>query len=192
MKIYTKRGDEGNTQLASGESVSKANCRLSAYGTIDELNAIVGLLAADFEAKSALQKPAPFAVNAQLANIQSDLFATGGELAMSAIPGKAPDWLLAAESIKTLELQIDTMTEALPPLKTFILPGGSHLAATAHIARTVCRRAERETLAVQLEGLEVRPIVLQYLNRLSDWFFMLARLCLHLADQSEVAWKPGP
>ncbi|MDF3030212.1 MAG: pduO [Moraxellaceae bacterium] len=174
-KIYTRTGDDGSTGLGDGSRVAKDDVRVEAYGTVDELNACIGLLRADL--------PAHHPVQVMLGEVQHDLFDLGGELC---IPGYA---LLKAAQVDMLEQEIDRLNEHLPMLKEFILPGGSRTAASAHLARTVCRRAERRlhTLARSEENVGALP--LQYLNRLSDYLFVLARTLAREEGGSEVLWN---
>ena len=179
MKIYTKTGDKGTTSLLGGTRVSKSDLRIEAYGTVDELNAVVGLVAE--HAGDALPL---------LRKIQSELFNLGSNLAREkddlpfAVPGLTP--ALIAE----LEEAMDTMTAKLPPLRNFVLPGGCQGSAYAHLARTVCRRAERRVLEV--EGFAQKmPEGVQFLNRLSDYFFVLARWINHETGAPEIPWKPN-
>ncbi len=186
MKIYTKAGDGGQTALFGGQSVAKDVPRVEAYGTVDELNACLGLVGAASDLASDLA--------ALLARVQSELFDLGAELATP--PERAADRLAArvpimdSVGVETLEAEIDLYETELAPLKTFILPGGTQAAATLHIARTVCRRAERRV--VTLAGSEaVNLEVIRYLNRLSDLLFVLARVANHRAGLSDVPWQPG-
>jgi len=178
-KIYTKTGDDGTTGLFGGARLPKDHIRIEAYGTIDELNSVIGWL------MSTLSPPS---VNSFLENIQSRLFTIGSNLASD--PDKemiTPD--LLEEDITSIEKAIDQMQEGLPPLKHFILPGGSPSVSAAHLARTVCRRAERRCVALH-HNSAVEPIILLYLNRLSDYFFVLARW-LGLQDGiEEIKWTP--
>jgi cob(I)alamin adenosyltransferase len=165
MKIYTKTGDDGTTSLFSGGRVSKTHLRVEAYGTVDELNSVLGAArAAKPHAKT----------DARLMEVQRHLFHLGADLA-TPLDSKS-DWVVRmdAEKIRWLESGIDDMTAELPPLTHFILPGGSPAAAQLHVARTVCRRAERITVALQ-EHEPLGDHVLHYLNRLSDFLFTLAR-----------------
>lgn len=167
MKIYTKTGDKGTTSLIYGERVAKTDIRVEAYGTCDEANSIIGqgvsqLEGAQFEGKEALLET--------LHNVQTILFHVGAELATP--PGREVAWKLEAKHIEAIEKAIDQMDAELPQLKNFILPGGHPAGASFHVARTVVRRAER--LAVGI-GNETNPLVLSYLNRLSDYLFVLAR-----------------
>lgn len=179
MKIYTRTGDNGTTGLFSGGRVSKTHLRVETYGTVDELNSVIGVA-------RALSPTAQTAE--QLERVQNQLFHLGADLA-TPLDAKA-EWVVRmdAATVAWLEAGIDSMTNELPPLKNFILPGGSPAAAQIHVARTVCRRAER--LAVALA--EHEPIgehVLEYLNRLSDWLFTLARWENQQAGVSEETWS---
>ncbi|MAN29047.1 MULTISPECIES: cob(I)yrinic acid a,c-diamide adenosyltransferase [Mesonia] len=187
MKIYTKKGDKGNTSLFGGTRIPKHHVRIESYGTIDELNAYIGLLR-DQDIDEKFKK--------QLYDIQHQLFTIGAELATD--PKKAQlkngKERLAIEKIQTkeiefLEQQIDQMTEELPEMTHFILPGGHTTVSYCHIARCVCRRAERLTTALN----EIEPtdeFVLQYLNRLSDYLFVLARMLSKNLKVEEVKWIP--
>ncbi len=170
-KIYTRRGDDGSTGLADGQRVRKDSARMEAIGTVDELNSLIGVLAA-MDIPQDLKKP--------LLHIQHDLFAIGADLAT---PNSS---LLQEDAIAVLEKEIDRLDAELPPLTQFILPGGTAAAASCHQARTVCRRAERRVISMQ--QLEENPdnTGMQYLNRLSDFLFVLART---LAAGTETFWK---
>ncbi len=174
-KIYTRTGDDGSTGLGDGSRVAKDDARVEAYGTVDELNAGLGLLRAEL--------PAAHAAQALLGDIQHDLFDLGGELC---IPGHA---LLRAAQVEKLEQEIDRLNDGLPPLKEFILPGGSRAAATAHLARTVCRRAERRVHTLARREGNVGALPLRYLNRLSDYLFVLARTLAREDGGQEVLWS---
>lgn len=178
MKIYTKTGDKGQTSLLSGTRVSKAELRLEAYGTTDELNSHLGKLEAIL--------PAGAFPMAQ--DIQSELFAMGSYLALD---GEAtfPMPLLQEDLIVKMEAQIDAWNAGLPELKNFILPGGSLEAAECHIARTVCRRAERLVVALA-EAEKVPEIIPMFLNRLSDFLFVQAREVLRIQGRAERIWTP--
>ncbi len=185
MKIYTKHGDSGETSLFGGQRVTKHVARVEAYGSVDELNAVLG------EIVSLGLLPDNLATMCQ--QIQSDLFVLGADLAT---PEQASDTAqakvqrVAQKEIETVESWIDTLDEELPPLKTFILPGGSVTGAKLHIARTVCRRAERA--AVQCHGIDpLNPHCLAYLNRLSDFFFVAARVVNQSAGITETPWRPN-
>ena len=181
MKIYTKTGDSGETGLFGGERVSKASARVDAYGEVDELNSVLGVVRT-----AHLGSAAPDDFDALLATIQSRLFDLGAELANA----KGKDLgipLVQDTDIAQMEQAIDKAEEEVPPLKTFVLPGGSKLAADLNVARTVCRRAERRVVALAAEA-EVRLQVIRYLNRLSDLLFTLARLANVRAGLSDVPW----
>lgn len=178
MKIYTKKGDAGETSLIGGVKVSKGNLRIHAYGTVDELNSQVGLVRDLFDEAHAREV---------LYRIQNLLFTIGSHLA--AHPEKSRMKLpeITEADVVQLELEMDKMNESLPELTHFILPGGHPTASQCHIARTVCRRAER--LAVELAQHEkVEPILIKYLNRLSDYLFTLARMIAHHHGAEEVKW----
>ena len=181
MKIYTKTGDDGTTGLFNGKRVSKAALRVEAYGTVDELNTVVGL-AYSFEC----HEP----VKSELKHIMNILFTVGADLATPIdqyIKSQAIERTSETE-ITRLEEAIDRYDDDLEPLKNFILPGGHHSAAYLHNARTVCRRAER--LTVELASTEeINTIVIKYLNRLSDYFFAAARYVNHLTGVEDVIWK---
>ncbi|PZX64546.1 cob(I)yrinic acid a,c-diamide adenosyltransferase [Hydrotalea sandarakina] len=186
IKIYTKTGDAGNTSLIGGTKVPKSHLRIESYGTIDELNSFIGLLNDHLLTFDAL-KP----LNIDLKEIQDRLFTIGSALACDPDKEtrmKLPD--LTENDVHWLEQRIDDMQRELPEMKHFILPGGHVAVSTAHIARCVCRRAERLCVAMQLQNLFMPPLVLQYLNRLSDYLFVLARYIGHSLHVPEVAWKP--
>jgi cob(I)alamin adenosyltransferase len=181
MKIYTKTGDKGTTSLIGGTKVPKSHLRIEAYGSIDELNSYLGLcrdiLEDDQTRKTILE-------------IQDRLFTIGSSLACDPIKEpkmRIPD--LRAEDITLLEKEIDRMNDLLPPMKSFILPGGHPIVSHLHIARCICRRSERACVRLELESLEVEPLILQYLNRLSDYLFMLARYAALLLKVEELPWK---
>lgn len=180
MKIYTKTGDQGETGLLGGTRVAKDDLRIEAYGAVDELNAVLGVA-------RAAQIPA--AIDPLLARMQNELFELGAELARPAIP---PDDQIRIrdDEIAALETDIDRFESTLPPLRQFILPGGTAAAAGLHLARTVCRRAERRlvTLARSAEDT-VRPETIVYLNRLSDLLFVLARAANAAANVADVPWQ---
>ncbi|QYR53500.1 cob(I)yrinic acid a,c-diamide adenosyltransferase [Lysobacter soyae] len=171
-KIYTRTGDDGSTGLGDGSRIQKDSARVNAYGTVDEANSCIGLV---------LASEVPEDIAALLTRVQHQLFDLGGELC---IPGHAA---IFDRDIDTLETQLDYYNDDLPPLKDFILPGGGEAAARCHIARTVVRRAERET--VTLARLEdVRPEAIRYLNRLSDLLFVLCRVLARASGHGEVVW----
>jgi len=173
-KIYTRTGDDGTTGLGDGTRVPKESLRVEAYGTVDEANSAIGVVLA------AAGLPAPVADC--LTEIQHDLFDLGGELC---IPGSR---MITPKHVERVEAALDAFNESLPPLKEFILPGGGPAAAGCHIARTVCRRAERRCWSLaRIEA--VSPDLLKYLNRLSDLLFVLARVLARHESGSEVLWR---
>ena len=180
MKIYTKTGDDGSTGLLGGGRVRKSDARIDCYGQVDELNASIGWAAVQANAAE---------LKEQLAGIQNDLFVIGSQLAVSD-GAAAPATLVPLEDsrIGRLEMQIDAAVARLPALRNFILPGGSELAARLHVARTVCRRAERRLVDFSHDR-PVAPIILTYLNRLSDWLFVQARVANQSAGCEDVLWK---
>ena len=180
MKIYTKTGDQGETMLFGGTRVSKHDLRIEAYGTVDELNAHLGLL------RDVAEEPADREL---LLWLQDRLFTLGSILATA--PGNTKVKLppLLPDDVERLEKAIDVMDEQLPEMKSFILPGGHVHVSYTHIARCVCRRAERATIALS-HNESVDFIVIQFLNRLSDYLFMLSRKWAQLLDVQEVPWKP--
>ncbi len=195
IKIYTKTGDFGATSLIGGTKVPKSHLRIESYGTVDELNSFIGLLGDQLDGIASTSPPATTAAFAdthgQLREIQDRLFTIGSSLACD--PEKEtkmsiPD--LKAQDVETLEHHIDNMDSQLPPMKAFILPGGHIAVSTAHIVRCVCRRAERSCVRMQQEQLFVEPLVIRYLNRLSDYFFVLSRYTAHLLQVDEIPWKP--
>ena len=183
MKIYTKTGDQGQTSLYGGKRLSKGDLRIESYGTVDELNSQLGMVLALMRNHPAMED-----AGEQLVSIQSRLFDLGTHLA--AEPGKKNLILpeLNESHIELLEKQIDTWNETLPELKNFILPGGNPAAAQAHVARTVCRRAERSVVRLA-ESEDIKPELIRYLNRLSDYLFVLARFLNHTSGNAEIVWK---
>ena len=182
-KIYTRTGDKGDTALGNGERVAKHDARVAAYGTVDECNATLGV--ARLHATGDL--------DAQLAMIQNDLFDLGADLCRPDMAADAeapyPVLRMADSQVDRLEAEIDAMNAGLQPLRSFILPGGSPLAAQLHVSRTVARRAER--LATELAVTEeVNPAAIRYLNRLSDWLFVAARVA-NDNGAADVLWVPG-
>lgn len=190
--LYTRTGDAGTTSLIGGQRVAKNSPRVNAYGTLDELNAMIGLVHAhctdldDF-------------VTSTLLTINNTLFNIGAYLATPTDP-KAPEDSttpelpspISATTLTDLEHQIDLLDSLIPPLKLFVLPGGSIGAAHAHVARTVCRRAERQILTLADTGAYVHPMVLTYINRLSDYLFALARYINHFTGTPEIIWRRQP
>ncbi|BBO68761.1 ATP--cob(I)alamin adenosyltransferase [Desulfosarcina alkanivorans] len=189
MKIYTGTGDRGKTSLFSGERVSKSSPRIEAYGDLDELNSVIGAVAASLD-------PGDEALTDEIRNIQTMLLAAGAWLATT--PGAASTRFLKPFTMhpaESLEGAIDRMNAVLPELKHFVVPGGHLSASLAHMARTVCRRTERRVIElVDHEDGESGPSetmkhILVFLNRLSDYFFVLARFCNHSRGQADVLWK---
>jgi cob(I)alamin adenosyltransferase len=182
FKIYTKTGDLGKTSLIGGTKVPKSHLRIESYGTVDELNSYIGLvndLLSDSHSKNILKE------------IQDRLFTIGSSLACD--PDKEPRMKipdLKEADISLLETEIDKMNEILPEMKSFILPGGHTAVSSIHIARCICRRAERVCVHLQEESLFVDPLVIKYLNRLSDYLFVLARYTGQLFQVAEIPWKP--
>ncbi len=178
MKIYTRTGDAGTTGLYGGGRISKSDQRLAVYGTVDELNAQLGVC------RSA---PAPADVDKLLERLQHELFALGAELS-SPSGATAGSLLIDEPDVAALEQAIDHFETDLAPLKTFILPGGSPASSALHVARAVCRRAERKLVALN-ESVPVRPTVLKYINRVSDLLFVLARYANHATAIADVLWQ---
>jgi cob(I)alamin adenosyltransferase len=179
-RIYTGGGDRGETSLGDGSRVSKLDCRIGAFGTVDELNSQVGL---------ALAAGPPNEFRSVLERVQNELFDVGADLSVPY--GVGGGRLRVTDGrIAELERDCDRFNAELPELKSFVLPGGSEAAARLHVARTVCRRAEREALASSHE-VEINPLVLIYLNRLSDLLFILARAANVADGRDEPLWKPG-
>ena len=178
-RIYTRGGDGGETSLGDGSRVSKLDCRIGAFGTVDELNAALGVVLAG-ELPDRLREP--------LQRVQNELFDVGADLS---VPWGVTDRLRVGQGmIDRLEELCDSFNAELPELRSFVLPGGTEAAARLHVARTVCRRAERDVLAGS-EEVELNPLVLVYLNRLSDLLFILARSANAAAGVDEPLWKPG-
>lgn len=181
-KIYTKVGDRGSTSLIGGTKVLKNNIRIESYGTIDELNSWIGVVS-DHTSSEELRQ--------LLKEVQDRLFTIGSALACD--PEKERKLLipdLHERDIELLEKEIDKMNELLPEMRSFILPGGSHAISFIHVARCVCRRAERMCVALQEKEMEIEPLILKYLNRLSDFLFVVARFTGHTQQIEEVQWKP--
>ena len=182
-KIYTRTGDAGDTALGNGQRVAKHDPRVEAYGTVDETNATIGLARLHATGEMA----------ARLARIQNDLFDLGADLCRPDLAADAsaahPPLRITDGQVARLETEIDSMNADLTPLRSFILPGGSPLAAHLHLCRTVSRRAERLTVLLAAEA-EVNPSAVRYLNRLSDWFFVAARVA-NANGAEDVLWVPG-
>jgi cob(I)alamin adenosyltransferase len=179
-RIYTKSGDDGTTGLGDGTRVSKASKRVAAYGTVDEVNSVLGLLVSVAPCEQEL-----------LAVIQNDLFDVGADLCVPPVPVEPPGSRLRVKPSQTkrLEEAIDRLNADLEPLHSFVLPGGTLAAAWAHLARTVCRRAERQVVELMQGEEMINTEVLAYLNRLSDLLFVLARV--YNKPHGDVLWKPG-
>lgn len=182
FKIYTKTGDKGKTSLIGGTKVAKCNIRIESYGTVDELNSYIGLLN-DYITDAT--------TNTALKEIQDRLFTIGSSLACDPEKEplmKMPD--LLESDVEFLEHEIDRMNESLAPMKFFILPGGDVAISTAHVARCICRRAERICVQMDQEGLFIDALVIKYINRLSDYLFVVARYVGYLKNIPEIPWKP--
>jgi len=183
MKIYTKSGDTGETSLWGGSRVKKSHPRVSAYGTLDEANSVLGLALSFLPVSEKT-------ILARLNRIQNELFVVGSELATQA-GTKTTIVLIEEDAIVQMEKEIDEMELTLEPLKNFILPSGSSTGSALHLARTVIRRAERECVDLKFStGEDVRPEVIRYLNRLSDYLFVMARNVNHVLKQTETKWIP--
>ena len=179
-RIYTRAGDGGETSLGDGSRVPKLDCRIGAFGAVDELNSALGVALAGADLPDVLRAP--------LARIQNDLFDVGADLS---VPFGVTDRLrIEQAAIDRLEVLCDEFNADLPELKSFVLPGGTEAAARLHVARTTCRRVEREALVADGET-GVNPLVLAYLNRLSDFLFIAARAANAAAGRDEPLWKPG-
>jgi cob(I)alamin adenosyltransferase len=178
-RIYTRGGDAGETSLGDGSRVSKLDPRIAAYGAVDELNAAVGVV---------LAGECPEALRELLVRVQNELFDVGADLS---VPWEVEGRLRVEQAlVDRLEQDCDRFNAELPELKSFVLPGGTDAAARLHVARTVCRRVEREVLAASRE-IDLDPLVLVYLNRLSDLFYILARAANAAAGREEPLWRPG-
>jgi cob(I)alamin adenosyltransferase len=182
LKIYTKTGDKGQTSLIGGTKVPKSHERIESYGTVDELNSFIGLLndhLTDNHSRLILKE------------IQDRLFTIGSSLACDPDKEhhlKIPD--LKPEDVNLLETEMDKMNEVLPAMRSFVLPGGHVAVSTAHVARCVCRRAERICVNMQENKLFIEPLIIKYLNRLSDYLFVMARYIAHQLSVEEIPWKP--
>lgn len=177
-KIITKGGDKGKTSIAGGIRLSKSSARIHAIGDIDELNSSLGVLMAELEVHKNTTH-----LMSDILSIQHDLFNLGGELAMPEME------ILQEDALTFLEEKSEVMNQSLPPLKEFILPSGSKPVAFAHVSRSICRRAERQLVELHQEDNNVRPLSLKFLNRLSDYLFILARSIGQLDGQQEILWQ---
>jgi cob(I)alamin adenosyltransferase len=173
-KIYTRTGDDGTTGLANGQRVDKCDARVEAFGSVDETNSVIGLILAENDIPSGIRE--------SLARVQHELFEIGAELAL---PGYSK---IGAQNIARLEAELDALNAELPPLKEFVLPGGNRAAAVCHVARAICRRAERSAWAAAKESA-VNSDLLRYLNRLSDLLFVTARRLARGGGGAETLWQ---
>ncbi len=189
-KLYTRKGDDGNTNLLGGSSVSKDDTRVEAYGTVDELNAQLGVAASLFH--DANQAAHFEAISDRMGIVQGELFEVGAELARPKSPGNQPQntSAISPDRIARMESWIDEADAIVPPLKRFILPGGNRVAAHLHVCRALCRRAERRVVTLASRH-PINPHVPIYLNRLSDLLFVWARLTNHFAKCPEQTWPKG-
>jgi len=179
VKIYTKTGDRGDTRLFDGTTVRKHNERVEAYGDVDELNSFIGAAASFLKDTSLIS---------MLAEVQKDLFSVGAQLADPGFKQQTrAKFQIPRERITALEKAIDSFETELPPLRQFIIAGGGSGGALLHVARTVCRRAERRVVGLS-EKVEINPIVIEYLNRLSDFLFVMARVVNHREGKEETPW----
>ncbi len=199
-KIYTRTGDQGTTGLASGKRVAKHHTRIKSYGTVDETNAVLGLVAialVDHLKTSETEQAGDVAIDltAMIRRIQNDLFDLGADLSTPEIPGQpAPEYAplrITKDQVTRLEAEIDQMNQHLDPLKSFVLPGGNAVAANLHLARTICRRAERCMFELsEMTDEIVSNEALEYINRLSDHLFVMSRYVNDLG-KSDILWTPG-
>lgn len=189
-KVYTRSGDDGDTMLATGDRVGKDHQRIRTYGDVDELNCVVGMLRVELARTPSPPLEYVARVDGELGRIQQELFNLGAELSTPMAEGETPKLAVHDRHVDRLEREIDGHNDALAPLRSFVLPGGGPAAAVCHLARTVCRRAERELVA--LARVEpVRPAALHYVNRLSDYLFVLSRSMTHTFGDQEVLWDPA-
>ncbi len=186
-RIYTKTGDQGQTHLAGGQRVSKASPRIECYGTVDELNAFVGMAVVSAATSGHESVPALVPI---LRRVQHELFNLGSILATKPEDVHPKQARITAAEIHQLEVEIDGMNAELAPLRSFVLPGGTRLNTELHACRTICRRAERLAVALQSEE-PIPPEIIQYLNRLSDAFFVWSRWVNHVLGVPEVLWEPN-
>lgn len=178
--LYTRSGDQGTTSLVGGTRINKECARIEAYGTLDEFSSFLGVVLSDPQCSEE--------VRMQLLRVQNTLFDLGGYLACEVKPGETPAaWGLCEEDIAEVEKWIDRLDAEVPKVRAFVLPGGTLLAAHTHVARSVCRRAERRIIALSRQEY-VCPLLLKYINRLSDWLFILARHFNHTAGIKEITW----
>ena len=189
-KVYTKFGDDGRTMLVNGETADKDSPRVRAYGDVDELNAALGLVRLELAREPRRDAHLDFIahLDASLGRIQQELFDLGAELADPTALAARPHLRVEDTSILRVESELDHLNDHLLPLRSFILPGGGPVAAVAHLARTICRRAERHAVALRRQE-PVRGEALRYLNRLSDYLFVIARAAAHEFGDPEVLWE---
>lgn len=184
-KVYTKTGDGGSTHLAGGQQVRKTSLRIEAYGSVDELNAQLGMTAESLNKTPQLEN-----LQRRIIRIQNELFDLGSQLAVLPEDRRENTPVIKPADIERLEREIDEMNAQLPILESFILPGGGEISARLHVARTVCRRAEREVIRLsEAEPLDSTEI--PYLNRLGDWLFVASRFAAFKSNMAETLWKPG-
>ncbi len=188
-RVYTRKGDAGSTALAGGQKVSKADRRIDAYGDVDELNAVIGV-ARDSIEEASREVPALAPLGQTLLAVQHQLFNAGSILATLPADVHPKQARVTDADVAALEAEMDRLNEDLAPLRSFVLPGGSRLNAELHVARTVCRRAERRAVALAAET-EVDPVVLRYLNRLSDALFVWSRWASYALGAPETLWDPN-
>ncbi len=188
-RVYTRIGDDGTTSLAGGQKVGKNSARVEAFGSLDELNAILGLARELLADRDEGTRESRISLAGALLRRQHELFDLGAEMATKTEDIRDQGRLVGDPEIAGLEAEMDEVLPGLPPLRSFILPGGGLLAAQLHQARTVCRRAERRLVALHREEPQ-RPVVLSYINRLSDWLFVFARHASLLVGRPEVLWQP--
>lgn len=186
-RVYTGVGDTGQTRLAGGQRVDKTDARIEAYGTLDELNATLGVAAEEARVDGVANTEG---LAQRICRIQNELFDVGGELAVLPSDRHEKQALIEEGDVRRLEEEIDEVNAGLPTLRSFVLPGGGRLSAALHVARTVCRRAERRLVALHRAEPQ-RPEVLKYLNRLSDWLFVMGRFAVTASRRDEVLWEPG-
>ncbi len=194
-RVYTRTGDRGDTGLVGGHRIGKDDLRIECYGTVDELNATIGLARIHTQAPAmptaaaAAEADALRGLDAILGRIQNELFNLGSTLATRAEDLRPTQPIIRAEHISRLEQELDQFNDELPELRSFVLPGGGSLGAALHLARTVCRRAERLTVALSRRDT-VPPEAVQYLNRLSDALFVFARHAARITGAAEILWQP--
>ena len=184
-RVYTGVGDQGTTRLAGGQEVDKTDARIEAYGTIDELNASLGVVA-----ERLIARDSEHDIAKRVRRIQNELFDLGGELAVLPEDRHEKQQLVTDEDVSRLEAEMDEINAELETLRSFVLPGGGLASANTHVARTVCRRAERRLVALHRVASQ-RDVTLRYLNRLSDWLFVIGRHLAKSEGHSEFMWRPG-